>query len=253
MNPAGRTGHLALSIYSYALIVAASAVSIPLLTLGVALRVPFVSHRAFMRIFRRTISTYGKIVTSMPYPFIRLQYEDRTAPSDPGAPYIFVCNHRAASDAYLLCVLPNEIVQIVNIWPFKIPVIGPYAKAAGYLNIKLMDHEEFIASCLELLGQGVSIAFFPEGTRSGGRQMGSFNGAFARLALLSGVPIVPICISGSEDIPRKGSFMLRPGTIRVRRLPAVVRDEYKEMTGFTLKIRIRETIQHELALMEAGS
>ncbi len=253
MQSAGRIGHLALSIYSYALILAASAMAIPLLTLGVAVRAPFVSHRTAMRYFRRAISLYGKIVTSMPYPFIRLRYEDHGDASDTGAPYIFVCNHRSASDAYLLCVFPYEIVQIVNVWPFKIPVIGQFAKAAGYLNIKRMDPDEFFSRCRELLGQGVSIAFFPEGTRSASRRMGSFNGAFARLALQCGAPIVPVCISGSEDIPRKGSLMLRPGTIRVRRLPAVQQEDYKGMQVFTLKNRIRDTIQHELDLMEAGS
>ena len=50
--------------------------------------------------------------------------------------YIFVCNHRAASDAFLMCVLPVEAVQVVNTWPFHLPVLGRFARMAGYLNIK---------------------------------------------------------------------------------------------------------------------
>ena len=253
MNPVRRIGHALLCVYTYAMVLAASAVSIPFMTLGVALRLPFVSRRTFMRYFRRSIRTYGRIVISMPFPFVRVLYEYHTTPGDPGAPYIFVCNHRSASDAYLMCVLPNELIQIVNVWPFKIPVIGPFAKAAGYLSIKQMEHEDFIARCRELLAQGVSIVFFPEGTRSASRRMGSFHGAFARLAQISGAPIVPVCISGTEDKPLKSSLVLRPGVVRVRRLPAIVREEYKDLPVFALKNKVRERIQRELDVMEAAS
>ena len=38
-----------------------------------------------------------------------------------------------------MCVLPHECVQIVNVWPFRIPVLGLYAKFSGYLNIRMMS------------------------------------------------------------------------------------------------------------------
>lgn len=244
-------GHRLLSLYCYAMIIVVSALAIPLMTIGVALRAPFVSHRTAMGYFRRAIRGYGKLVTSIPYPLIKLRYEDHSSPDDRPGAYIFVCNHRAASDAYLMCVLPEELVQIVNVWPFKIPIIGQFAWAAGYLNVRRMGHEEFIRRASRLLSEGVSIVFFPEGTRSGSRVMGNFHGAFARLALHCGAPIVPVCISGNEDTPRKGSLVLKPTTVRVRRLAAI--SDYGELSVFTLKNKVRDTIQHELDLMEAGA
>ena len=238
-----------LNLYFYSFFLLFSAVGIPVLTLFVAVTRLFLSHRQTMKRFRRAISWYGKLITSIPYPFIRLRYEDRTK-ADPEGPFIFVSNHRSASDAFLMCVLPHECVQIVNVWPFRIPILGLYAKFSGYLNIRMMSHDHFMEKATKLLQDGVSIIFFPEGTRSAGREMGSFHGAAFRLALASRASVVPLCISGNEQIPPKGSLLLRPGTIRVRRLPAITWDEYKDLNAFAFKNRVWHVIDNELAAME---
>jgi 1-acyl-sn-glycerol-3-phosphate acyltransferase len=104
-----------------------------------------------------------------------------------------------------------------------------------------------------LLAEGVSIIFFPEGTRSGSREMGPFHGTAFRLALRSKSPIVPLCIVGNENIPPKGSFLFRPGTVRVRRLPAICWEEYRHFNVFAFKNRVRAIIESELSLMECGA
>lgn len=182
-----------LNLYFYTCFLLISSVAIPMLTLVVAVSRLFLSHRRTMKRFRRSISWYGKLITSIPYPWIKLHYEDR-GKNGPTGPYIFVCNHRAASDAFLMCVLPHECVQIVNVWPFRIPILGLYARFSGYLNIRMMSHEQFMEKATKLLSEGVSIIFFPEGTRSAGRTMGSFHGAAFRLALESRTPVVPISL-----------------------------------------------------------
>jgi 1-acyl-sn-glycerol-3-phosphate acyltransferase len=239
-----------LNLYCYTFFLLLSAIAIPALTLGVAVSRIFMSHRRTMKRFRRAISWYGKIITSIPYPFIKLRYEDRGKKGAEG-PYIFICNHRAASDAFLMCVLPHECVQIVNVWPFRIPVLGLYARFSGYLNIRKMSHEQFIGQATKLLSDRVSIIFFPEGTRSASRTMGSFHGAAFRLALESKAAVVPLCITGNENIPPKGSLLLHPGTIRVRRLPAVTWDEYKDLNAFAFKNRVWHIIDKELSVMES--
>ena len=239
-----------LNLYFYTLFVVLSAIVIPVLTLYVVcLGILIPSHRKTMKRFRRAINWYGMVIIACPYPFIKLRYENRET-NDPGEPYIFVCNHRSASDAFLMGILPHELVQIVNVWPFRIPVLGAYAKCAGYLNIRMMPPEEFTLSASDLLKAGVSIVFFPEGTRSASARMGTFHGSAFRLALASKASIVPLCITGSENIPPKGSALLRPGRINVRRLPAIAWDEYKLLTAFALKNRVWKIIDHELSRME---
>lgn len=240
-----------LNLYFYTLFILLSATVIPILTIYVVclgLLIP--SRRRTMKRFRRAISWYGMVINSSPYPFIKLRYEVH-GKNEPGEPYIFVCNHRSASDAFLMGILPHELVQIVNVWPFRIPVLGVYAKFAGYLNIRMIPPDQFKQSASQLLKEGVSIVFFPEGTRSTTGKMGSFHGSAFRLALESKAPIVPLCISGSENIPPKGSPLLRPGIIRVRRLPAITWDEYKDLNAFALKNRVWKIIDHELSAMES--
>jgi 1-acyl-sn-glycerol-3-phosphate acyltransferase len=203
-----------------------------------------------MKRCRRAISWYGMVINASPYPFIKLRYENH-GKNEPGEPYIFVCNHRSASDAFLMGILPHELIQIVNVWPFRIPVLGGYAKFAGYLNIRMLPPEQFMQSASHLLQDGVSIVFFPEGTRSTSGKMGSFHGSAFRLALKSKASIVPLCISGSENILPKGSPILRPGIIRLRRLPAITWDEYKNLTAFALKNRVWKIIDQELSTMES--
>jgi 1-acyl-sn-glycerol-3-phosphate acyltransferase len=240
-----------LNLYFYALFIVLSATVIPILTMYVGCSaLLFPSHRRTMKRFRRAINWYGMVINASPYPFIKLRYENR-GKDDPGEPYIFVCNHRSASDAFLMGILPHELVQIVNVWPFRIPVLGAYAKLAGYLNIRMIPPEQFVQRASHLLKDGVSIVFFPEGTRSTSGKMGSFHGSAFRLALESKATIVPLCISGSENIPPKGSPLLRPGIIRVRRLTAITWDEYKDLTAFALKNRVWKIMDHELSSMES--
>lgn len=245
----GRLQRFLLSLYFYPLFLLVSALGIPLLTLLVAFCRPFLSHRRTMKRFRRAITWYGRAIISLPFPFIRYRYEARTG-SAPGEPYIFVCNHRSASDPFLMSLIPEEIVQIANVWPFRLPVLGVYARFSGYLNIRMMPADEFMERSGRLLREGVSIVFFPEGTRSLSGRMGSFHGAAFRLALQTGVPIVPLCISGNGRMPPKGSLMLAPGRVRVRRLPAIVADEFRGLTAFALKSRVWKAMDQELAMME---
>ena len=241
-----------LNIHFYTLFILLSATVIPILTIYVVLMgILLPSHRKTMRRFRRAINWYGMVVIFCPYPFIKLKYENsgNYASSEP---YIFICNHRSASDAFLMGILPEELVQIVNVWPFKIPVLGFYARISGYLNIRMMPTEQFVLKAATLLKDGVSIVFFPEGTRSAGRKMGSFHGSAFRLALETKASIVPLCISGSETVMQKGSSLLHPGIIRVRRLPAISWEEYRDLTAFAFKNRVWKIIDRELSVMESG-
>ena len=58
----------------------------------------------------------------------------------------------------------------------------------------------------EWLRNGVSVVFFPEGTRTENHEMGAFqNGAF-KLAIKEKVPILPIMIEGTKNAIPKGSW-----------------------------------------------
>lgn len=242
-----------INVWFYFAFLVVSMLIIPSLVLGVAATRPFGDIRLVMRRFRMAIHRYGRIVIRLPWPWVKVRLENPDNAPPPG-PYIFVCNHRSSSDPFLMAALPAmEIVQVVNVWPFRIPVLGFFARMAGYLNINRMGADAFFRKAKQLLEEGVSIVFFPEGTRSGSREMGPFHGAAFRLFLDTGLPLVPVCISGNERIPPKGSLLLEEGTVRLRILPPVRRDSAPDATPFSVKSRIRTMLQDELNRMEEGS
>jgi 1-acyl-sn-glycerol-3-phosphate acyltransferase len=204
----------------------------------------FRNKRRTLRVFRRTISHYGTAVCNCGWPLVRVKYVDHSPQEVP--PFIFVSNHRSASDAFLMSCLPFECVQVVNIWPYKIPLVWLIGTIAGYLRVREMPFDEFLAKGTKLIKEGVSIIAFPEGTRSGSRRMGPFHGSAFRLARATGVKIVPLAISGNENIPRRGSVLLHPGRIIVRKLPAIKVEQYGTMSPYQLKTLAREMIQQHL-------
>lgn len=240
---------LLLNAVFYPLFLLFSLVGIPCLTLWVAFLSLFLTHRRAMRRFRRAISFYGRVVLWLGFPLVRVRYENGRRDAGKG-PFVFVCNHRSTSDPFLMAVLPHECVQIVNIWPFRLPVLGPMARWAGYLSVKEMPAEQFLDKGVKLLADGVCLIAFPEGTRATSRQLGAFHGSIFRVALEARAPIVPLCISGNDRIPPRGSAWLEPGCIRVRRLPPLTWDEYHALNSFQLKNRVRNIIAGELAAME---
>jgi 1-acyl-sn-glycerol-3-phosphate acyltransferase len=195
-------------------------------------------------VIRRTITHYGRLVIRSGWPFVRVKYVDLAPDERP--PWVFVANHRSTSDAFLTSVLPGECVQVLNIWTSRLYIVNRLSRLGGFLRVKEISFEQFMEQGLELLGAGVSVIAFPEGTRSGSRQMGPFHGAIFRVAQKAGVKVCPIVISGSEEIPHKGSLVMHPGKITITKLPSLTAEQYEGMNAFQLKMRAREIIQKYL-------
>lgn len=210
------------------------------------------SYREALRRLRLAIRWYGRVmIWVLPQPFLKVRYLDKSGEKHVPQPCIVICNHRSSSDPFLMACFSFEAIQIVNIWPFKIPLLGFFARLAGYLSVNELPFEEFSQRCGKLLDEGVSIIVFPEGTRSGVNAMGQFRGAMFRIALNKKIPIVPLCIAGNEDKPIRGSFWMNPGTIFLHRLPTVRYEEFKDFGPFKLKNYIRDMIERETKLMDA--
>jgi 1-acyl-sn-glycerol-3-phosphate acyltransferase len=65
-----------------------------------------------------------------------------------------------------------------------------------------------------LFAEGVWVIMFPEGTRTPRGGQGTYKTGASRLAVATGVPVVPIAVTSARCWPRK-SFLVRPGLIDV--------------------------------------
>jgi 1-acyl-sn-glycerol-3-phosphate acyltransferase len=136
-------------------------------------------------------------------------------------PQILVANHTSWYDVLALTAfIPGRTCFVAKKELRDVPVFGRAAEACGHIFIDRQDRSaavESLARARERLEEDrPTVIMFPEGTRSRDGTLKPFKkGAFV-LALQAGVEIVPVAISGSRDIMRKGSWKVRPGVIDVR-------------------------------------
>lgn len=131
-------------------------------------------------------------------------------------PLLVISNHLSWADPPLLgSIFPRPIRFMGKEELFHVPVVAWVVR--GYLAYSVRRGEadrEAVRTTLRLLREGEAVGIFPEGTRS---RMACLRQAHPGAALVAGrtdVPILPVGISGSEQLfcwPRAG---LRP-TVRV--------------------------------------
>jgi 1-acyl-sn-glycerol-3-phosphate acyltransferase len=134
---------------------------------------------------------------------------------------VLVANHASWFDVLALIVhLPGAWVFVAKKELEKIPLFGPSARIVGTIFIDRADRSAAVDSLgsarRSLEDRRPTIIMFPEGTRSPDGHLLPFKkGAFV-LAIQAGVEVVPAFISGSRRVMRKGSLLIRSGTITVR-------------------------------------
>lgn len=140
---------------------------------------------------------------------------------DPSTPQVLVANHVSWFDVLALAAfLPGRYVFVAKKEIARVPAFGRAVRACGHIFIDRGDRQSAVAS-LEAARESLerrrpTIIMFPEGTRSADGVLQPFKkGAFV-LAIQAGADVVPAAISGSREIMRKGSILIRPGTVRVR-------------------------------------
>ena len=198
-----------------------------------------------MRVFRRCINLYGKSVALTAWPWIRVRISE--PPAESGAPYVFVENHTSSFDPFVQGFLPFELVQAARGWALRFPILGGIARWAGYIDVDDLTHEDISERARALLRDGVSIVFFPEGTRRSREEgLGPFHGAAFRIACDNAVPVVPVALLGIDDKPRKGSLIMRPGVIEMIFLPQVKPDPDAVKPHLKLRKKTRSAIEKAL-------
>lgn len=143
----------------------------------------------------------------------------------PGQSYVILTNHQGDYDVLALYgFLHRQFRWVIKQELRKVPFLGWACAAIGHIFVDRSNSQAAIAS-LEAakprLAGGVSVLFFPEGTRSPDGRLGPFKKGGFVMARQLGFPILPVSLSGSWKILPKGSLFPRPGIIQVRIHPPV--------------------------------
>lgn len=126
--------------------------------------------------------------------------------SPPDGPKLYIANHPSATDPFLIHLLSRQPMGVlISANAFSFPLFGFYIRKIGQIPVIPGQGEAALEMARRLLEAGYSVGIFPEGTFS--PQEGGFQeprtGA-ARLALSTGVPVIPVGIS----LPREKSLKI---------------------------------------------
>jgi 1-acyl-sn-glycerol-3-phosphate acyltransferase len=142
---------------------------------------------------------------------------------------LYVGNHQSNFDIpILLSYIDKPKGFISKIEVKKLPMVASWMRE---MRCVFMDRNDIRQSVIainegaEKLKQGYSMVIFPEGTRSGKEEMGEFKAGSFKLAIKSGVPIVPVAINGSYNIMGKKSLIIRPAKVHINILKPIYTTE----------------------------
>ena len=137
----------------------------------------------------------------------------------PGTSYVFMPNHASFLDGPLVMMLiPGAARAILKKSILRIPIVGTAMRFVGFVPVDRKGAEggkKSIARAASLMRRkGYSFLIFPEGTRTLDGRLGPFRRGGFFLALESGVPIIPVTISGTRELMPKTQWFARQGTIK---------------------------------------
>ena len=161
-------------------------------------------------------------------------------------PYVIVINHQSMVDIMMLYLVPMTFRWVSKREVYRIPYIGQFLLLHGDIAIDRSRGADSMRKVTEKgkmwICRGVSIAMFPEGTRSKSGEMGRFKqGAFA-LAKEAGVEILPVVLHGTRDVLKKNYMVNWRNHLTVSVLPPISAEAVQSM-GTT------ELIEHTRTMM----
>lgn len=148
---------------------------------------------------------------------------------------IVACNHLSYFDPPLLGTgCPRRLRYMAKGELFALPLLGPAIRAVGAYPVdRRASALSAVKRSVDVLRAGDAVGIFPEGTRNLHGEA-HVHGGVALLASLSGAPVVPACIRGTDRARRLARFEVVFGP--PLRLPAERKATRQELANFTDEI-----------------
>jgi len=202
------------------------------------------------KIVRHFIWMYGRVWLWIVSPFVRLTVGG-TEGSRCERPCIYVANHLSFFDIFFLSAMPVfDVVVCLRSWPFKLAWYAPFMRCAEYVDVEQLPWEQIVERMQTIFGEGRSILLFPQGHRSRDGKLGRFYSGAFKLAIEFGVPIVPICIQGTDKMLPRGRCWMSPAEVRLQCLEPIEPTAFQGETGH---IELRKHVKELMGACLAGN
>jgi 1-acyl-sn-glycerol-3-phosphate acyltransferase len=173
-----------------------------------------------------------------------------------GRSCIFMSNHVSNLDPpVLIPLLPGRSSVLLKKELMNIPILGRAMRMAKFVPVERGSRREAakvsVEAAAEALRSGLHIIVYPEGTRSPDGRLSTFKKGPFFLAQETKAPIVPIALSGTQTMMRKGSYAITPGLARIHVLPVVEPSKYETREELMLAVRsaIADALPVEMKLL----
>jgi 1-acyl-sn-glycerol-3-phosphate acyltransferase len=152
---------------------------------------------------------------------------------DPTQRYVVAANHLSMFDIpILLRDLPLQGRFLAKQEVFKIPIVAQAMRTIGIIEINRAhgrSSRQAINDGVRIAAErGYSLIVYPEGTRSTKGELLPFHKGAFRIAIDTGLPILPVVIEGTERVSKPGSKLFFPGQASIRVLDPI---ETTDMTN----------------------
>jgi 1-acyl-sn-glycerol-3-phosphate acyltransferase len=139
--------------------------------------------------------------------------------------YVIVSNHQSYLDpAALMNAIPRDMRFMVKKELWKLPMINLGMYLADFVFIDRKSGRKARQSmdlAVKRLKDGASFLVFAEGSRTRSGRLQPFKKGPFLMAMESGIPILPVTVSGSFDVWPPSTWRIQPGMIDVIMHPPV--------------------------------
>lgn len=123
---------------------------------------------------------------------------------DKDKPMLYIANHRSIFDVIILYTLFYERTGFIAKKSIeKVPSLRMWMRKLHCLFLDRSDMKQglkIILTAIDKVKEGISIVVFPEGTRTKTGELLPFKAGPFKIATKTNCPIVPIAITGTDDI-----------------------------------------------------
>ena len=185
----------------------------------------------------------AQMIVRAAYFFARIRVEVRGREQVPtNIACIFMANHVSNLDPpALIPNIPGRTSAFVKSSLMRIPVFGWALELGEFIPVDRSGSKESaqqsVANARQVLGRGVHITTFVEGTRSKDGRLLPFKKGPFYLAKETGAPCIPVSIWGTETMMSKGSMRIHPGSAHVTFHAPIIPGDYATREDLMAAVR----------------
>ena len=137
----------------------------------------------------------------------------------PNGPAVLLSKHQSTWETFFyVSYMPKELCFVFKRELLWVPFFGWGIGLLKMIHIDRSQGRDAFESVVQQgqrkLDEGRWIIMFPEGTRTRAGSQGRYRSGGTRLAVRTGVPVIPIAMNSGDFWPRR-AFLKKPGTVTV--------------------------------------